>query len=129
MTAPELHEMDPAAFHDEVHSFSFWFDAVRGYLEEASSGIEPGEKGQLEPGERDAPLHVHRGERGGRGQLRLAQCLSRGKEQNQPGCNHLDHPEGHRRRTTTSFGLLSRVHATPGPQLVRHDQLGVPAQR
>ena len=33
-TAPpgDIHDLDPQAFLEEVHSFEFWFEAVQGYL-------------------------------------------------------------------------------------------------
>jgi 1,2-phenylacetyl-CoA epoxidase catalytic subunit len=36
--APDVHALDPEAFREEVHSFQFWFDAVRGYLEGTNHG-------------------------------------------------------------------------------------------
>ena len=55
----DLHQMDQAAIHDEVHSFSFWFDAVRGYLEEAASETFQDADGVVaEPVERDGLVHV-----------------------------------------------------------------------
>jgi len=37
----DLHALDPQAFYEQVHSFEFWFEAVRGYLEETSYGRRP----------------------------------------------------------------------------------------
>ena len=37
----DLHQLAPEAFLEEVHSFEFWFDAVRGYLEGQQHGRRP----------------------------------------------------------------------------------------
>jgi 1,2-phenylacetyl-CoA epoxidase catalytic subunit len=59
MTPVELHEMDPAAFRDEVHSFSFWFDSVRGYADSEASGQEQDSApDDLEAQEREGLIHV-----------------------------------------------------------------------
>jgi len=31
-SAPDVHELDPASFLEETHSFEFWFQSVEGYL-------------------------------------------------------------------------------------------------
>jgi 1,2-phenylacetyl-CoA epoxidase catalytic subunit len=38
---PDLHALDPRDFFDEVHSFEFWFDSVRGYLDGLDHGHRP----------------------------------------------------------------------------------------
>ncbi len=38
---PELHDLDPRTFLEQVHSFEFWFEAVQGYLEGTSYGHLP----------------------------------------------------------------------------------------
>lgn len=61
MSGPDLHEMDLESFHEEVHSFSFWFDAVRGYLEEESSpdgASAAAEAAVVAPEEREDLIHV-----------------------------------------------------------------------
>ncbi len=41
-TAPaEIHDLDPQAFLEEVHSFEFWFQAVEGYLSGLTYGHKP----------------------------------------------------------------------------------------
>ena len=44
-TAPErvreVHDLDHAAFLEEVHSFQFWFEAVQGYLTGTAFGHRP----------------------------------------------------------------------------------------
>ncbi len=42
-TAPpgDIHDLDPAAFLEEVHSFEFWFQAVEGYLSGLTFGHRP----------------------------------------------------------------------------------------
>jgi len=37
----EVHDLDPQAFLDEVHSFEFWFQAVEGYLTGTTFGHRP----------------------------------------------------------------------------------------
>jgi hypothetical protein len=40
-TVGEVHDLDPQAFLEEVHSFEFWFHAVEGYLADATWGHRP----------------------------------------------------------------------------------------
>ncbi len=42
-TAPpgDIHDLDPQAFLEEVHSFDFWFEAVQGYLSGLTHGHRP----------------------------------------------------------------------------------------
>ena len=40
-TSGDLHQMEPAAFLEHVHSFEFWFGAVQGYLEGLEYGHRP----------------------------------------------------------------------------------------
>lgn len=57
----ELHAMDPAAFHERVHSFAFWFDAVKGYLGEPSldaDSDDSSDEESLEASERDDLVQV-----------------------------------------------------------------------
>jgi 1,2-phenylacetyl-CoA epoxidase catalytic subunit len=37
----EVHDLEPQAFLDEVHSFEFWFQAVEGYLSGTTFGHSP----------------------------------------------------------------------------------------
>ena len=37
----EIHDLDPVVFHEQVHSFEFWFEAVQGYLEGLEHGHRP----------------------------------------------------------------------------------------
>jgi 1,2-phenylacetyl-CoA epoxidase catalytic subunit len=37
----DVHDLDPEAFLDEVHSFEFWFQAVEGYLSGLTFGHRP----------------------------------------------------------------------------------------
>jgi 1,2-phenylacetyl-CoA epoxidase catalytic subunit len=37
----EIHDLEPAAFLEEVHSFEFWFQAVEGYLAGTRFGHRP----------------------------------------------------------------------------------------
>lgn len=37
-----LHDLDPRAFYEQVHSFEFWFEAVQGYLQGTTFGHAPG---------------------------------------------------------------------------------------
>ena len=37
----DIHDLDPQAFLEEVHSFEFWFQAVEGYLSGTSWGHRP----------------------------------------------------------------------------------------
>ena len=38
----DLHDLEPQAFLDEVHSFEFWFQSVEGYLSGRTWGYVPG---------------------------------------------------------------------------------------
>jgi len=38
----EIHDLDPLAFRERVHSFEFWFQAVEGYLSGTEYGHRPG---------------------------------------------------------------------------------------
>jgi len=40
-TVTEVHDLDPQVFLEEVHSFEFWFEAVRGYLDGLEHGHRP----------------------------------------------------------------------------------------
>jgi 1,2-phenylacetyl-CoA epoxidase catalytic subunit len=40
-TVGEIHDLDPQAFLEEVHSFEFWFHAVEGYLSGSTWGHRP----------------------------------------------------------------------------------------
>ncbi|MEB2345815.1 MAG: ferritin-like domain-containing protein [Deltaproteobacteria bacterium] len=37
----DVHQLDPRAFHEEVHSFEFWFQSVTGYLAGTHFGQRP----------------------------------------------------------------------------------------
>jgi 1,2-phenylacetyl-CoA epoxidase catalytic subunit len=37
----DVHDLDPEAFYEEVHSFEFWFQAVEGYLSGLTWGHRP----------------------------------------------------------------------------------------
>ena len=37
----DIHDLDPEAFYEEVHSFEFWFQAVEGYLSGLAWGHRP----------------------------------------------------------------------------------------
>jgi 1,2-phenylacetyl-CoA epoxidase catalytic subunit len=39
---PEIHDLDPQDFYEQVHSFQFWFEAVQGYLANSFYGAPPG---------------------------------------------------------------------------------------
>ncbi len=39
---PDIHDLDPQDFYEQVHSFQFWFEAVEGYLSGRSYGMPPG---------------------------------------------------------------------------------------
>jgi len=39
--SPEIHDLDPDTFLEEVHSFEFWFQAVEGYLSGLTWGHRP----------------------------------------------------------------------------------------
>lgn len=38
----EVHDLDPADFYEQVHSFQFWFEAVQGYLSGCFYGVPAG---------------------------------------------------------------------------------------
>lgn len=40
-TPADIHDLDPQAFLEEVHSFEFWFQAVEGYLSGLTYGHKP----------------------------------------------------------------------------------------
>jgi hypothetical protein len=40
-TPVDVHDLDPATFYEEVHSFEFWFQAVEGYLSGSTWGHRP----------------------------------------------------------------------------------------
>jgi hypothetical protein len=55
----DVHQLEPARFYEQVHSFEFWFEAVEGYLH----GLEHGRHRDvpetvLSPGERDRLVTV-----------------------------------------------------------------------
>ncbi len=55
----DIHDMDPDEFRDRVHSFEFWFEAVRGYLSDKPYGHRPDlEEEPMEPSERDQLVTV-----------------------------------------------------------------------
>ena len=55
----DVHAMDPEAFLRRVHSFEFWFDAVRGYLDGTTFGHRQGTpEPDLDPSERDRLVTV-----------------------------------------------------------------------
>ena len=37
----DIHDLEPEAFLEEVHSFEFWFQAVEGYLSGPTYGHRP----------------------------------------------------------------------------------------
>jgi 1,2-phenylacetyl-CoA epoxidase catalytic subunit len=39
--APELHDLDPSEFREQVGTFEFWFESVRGYLDGLEFGRRP----------------------------------------------------------------------------------------
>jgi len=39
--SPDIHDLEPQAFLEEVHSFEFWFQAVEGYLSGTTWGHRP----------------------------------------------------------------------------------------
>jgi 1,2-phenylacetyl-CoA epoxidase catalytic subunit len=58
-TAVDVHDLDPAAFYEEVHSFEFWFQAVEGYLSGLTWGHRPETpEAALSPPERDRLITV-----------------------------------------------------------------------
>jgi 1,2-phenylacetyl-CoA epoxidase catalytic subunit len=55
----EIHDLAPEVFQRRVHSFEFWFDAVRGYLDGKTFGHSPDPPSvNLEPRERDQLITV-----------------------------------------------------------------------
>ncbi len=57
--ATELHQLAPAAFLDEVHSFEFWFKSVEGYLSGRDFGHKPeAEDAPMEQAEREHLITV-----------------------------------------------------------------------
>lgn len=55
----ELHDLDPATFLEEVHSFEFWFQSVSGYLGGTSYGALPDTPEEpMEPADRDRLVSV-----------------------------------------------------------------------
>ncbi len=55
----DLHDRDPGAFLDEVHSFEFWFQAVEGYLTDTTFGHRTDTREEaLEPERRERLLNV-----------------------------------------------------------------------
>ena len=53
-SGPDVHELDPASFLQETHSFEFWFQSVEGYLSGRPYGHDPElPEPELEPAERD----------------------------------------------------------------------------
>jgi 1,2-phenylacetyl-CoA epoxidase catalytic subunit len=60
MSEPEeLHDLEPRAFYERVHSFEFWFESVRGYLEGTSFGHAPdAEESVASDAERDRLITV-----------------------------------------------------------------------
>jgi 1,2-phenylacetyl-CoA epoxidase catalytic subunit len=40
-TAEEIHDLEPEVFRERVHTFQFWFEAIRGYLDGAAFGHRP----------------------------------------------------------------------------------------
>ncbi|RIL06164.1 MAG: hypothetical protein DCC71_07665 [Proteobacteria bacterium] len=52
-------QLDPRAFHQEVHSFEFWFQSVTGYLAGTHFGQRPGTPDEaLAPAERERLVTV-----------------------------------------------------------------------
>ena len=52
MSEPEeLHDLEPGAFYERVHSFEFWFQAVQGYLQGTHFGHAPDTEETLASGE------------------------------------------------------------------------------
>lgn len=55
----EIHDLDPSAFLEEVHSFEFWFQAVEGYLSGTHFGHHPGlPEEPMSEGDRDRLVSV-----------------------------------------------------------------------
>lgn len=58
-TVGEVHELDPQAFLEEVHSFEFWFHAVEGYLADTTWGHRPDvQEEPLAPADRERLVTV-----------------------------------------------------------------------
>jgi 1,2-phenylacetyl-CoA epoxidase catalytic subunit len=56
---PEVHDLDPGTFLEEVHSFEFWFQAVEGYLSGLTFGHKPDTaEDAMSPAERDRLISV-----------------------------------------------------------------------
>ena len=56
---PEVHDLDPRAFLEEVHSFEFWFQAVEGYLSGLTFGHKPGTSEEpMTPADRERLISV-----------------------------------------------------------------------
>jgi len=59
MPPPEVHDLDPGAFLEEVHSFEFWFQAVEGYLSGMTFGHKPETVEEaMSPSDRDRLIAV-----------------------------------------------------------------------
>jgi hypothetical protein len=55
----DLHDMDPEDFRNRVHSFEFWFEAVRGYLSDKPYGHRVDlEEAVLDPSDKDRLVTV-----------------------------------------------------------------------
>jgi len=55
----DVHQLDPRAFREEVHSFEFWFQSVTGYLAGTCFGQHEGIPDEpLEPAERERLVTV-----------------------------------------------------------------------
>jgi 1,2-phenylacetyl-CoA epoxidase catalytic subunit len=56
---PEVHDLSPEAFREEVHSFEFWFQSVEGYLAGTRYGHRADAREEaLEPGARERLVTV-----------------------------------------------------------------------
>ncbi len=53
METPEIHDLDPRSFHEQVHSFEFWFGSVQGYLEGTVHGHRPDTDGTVRGEDRE----------------------------------------------------------------------------
>lgn len=55
----DVHQLDPQAFLEEVHSFEFWFESVEGYLSGLDHGRRPDTpEAELDDGERERLVTV-----------------------------------------------------------------------
>jgi 1,2-phenylacetyl-CoA epoxidase catalytic subunit len=55
----EVHDLEPQAFLEEVHSFEFWFQAVEGYLSGLTFGHKPGTREDaMSPADRERLISV-----------------------------------------------------------------------